>query len=75
MSTFIRTWEEFKRVSKLQGVEPTYEKYQEVMALVDSLLKTPEEERYVQVDLNETWKEYHAKYPEKTLDEFIQSRK
>ena len=75
MSTFITSFKQYQRICELQGIEATEENYSDIMSLTNSLLETPEEKRYVQVDLKETWKKYHKKYPEKTLDEFIQSRK
>ena len=71
MSTFIRSWEQYKKFAELQGLTPTYEQFEEVLNLVNNLLKTPEEDRFLQEDLNLDWKEYHKKYPQKTLDEFI----
>jgi len=73
--SFIQSYKQYERICELQGITPTQENYSDIMSLTNSLLETPETERYVQVDLNETWKEYHKKYPEKTLDEFIKSRK
>ena len=73
--TFIRSYEQYKKVCEIQGIEPSEENYSDIMTLTNSLLETPESERYNQTDLNDPWKEYIKNHPDVTLDDFLNSMK
>ena len=49
--SFIKSYEQYERICEIQGIEPSEEKYSDIMTLTNSLLETPESKRYNQTDL------------------------
>ena len=75
MSTFITSYSQYEKVCKMMGTIPTIQKFQEVMTLTNEIIDLSEEEKYVQVDYNDRFKEYIKNHPDVTLDDFLDSMK